>query len=179
MNYSNVVGKVVEEAHKSDKDASEEISGENVGGRGGYTRGLSTTNFGLGLEAVGSAVEGEASEGVERSIEEQNLPWWPKARRRLRRATATDALRRNVTTFVKQLSGTYSIFTSLPWIFDIKFPNLYERVLERLSIVNVDMSFSLECILERRVTYQDRLLAATIGPVAVILVVIVSVEIIL
>ena len=62
---------------------------------------------------------------------------------------------------------------------DIKFPNLYERVLERLSIVNVDMSFSLECILERRVTYQDRLLAATIGPVAVILVVIVSVEIIL
>ena len=49
MNYSNVVGKVVEEAHKSDKDASEEISGENVGGRGGYTRGLSTTNFGLGL----------------------------------------------------------------------------------------------------------------------------------
>ena len=94
-------------------------------------------------------------------------------------AWATDALRRNVTTFVKQLSGTYSIFTSLPWIFDIKFPNLYERVLERLSIVNVDMSFSLECILERRVTYQDRLLAATIGPVAVILVVIVSVEIIL
>ena len=55
----------------------------------------------------------------------------------MQKAAATDALRRNVTTFVKQLSGTYSILVSIPWIFDIKFPDLYERVLERLALVNV------------------------------------------
>ena len=58
-----------------------------------------------------------------------------------------------------------------PWIFDIKFPNLYEKVLERLALVNVDMSFSLECVISRKVTFQDRLLANTIGPIVAILVV--------
>ena len=61
---------------------------------------------------VGSAVEGEASAGVERTIDEQNLSWWPKARKRLQKAAAADSMRRNVTTFVKQLSGTYSILVS-------------------------------------------------------------------
>jgi len=173
MNYSNVVGKVVEEAHKSGKGEADESVGETFGRQGSvrYARGNSTSSFGLGLEAVGSAVEGEASEGVERTIDEQNLSWWPKARRRLQKAAATDALRRNVTTFFKQLSGTYSILVSIPWIFDIKFPNLYEKVLERLALVNVDMSFSLECVVSRKVTFQDRLLANTIGPIVAILVV--------
>ena len=142
-----------------------------------YARGNSTSSFGLGLEAVGSAVEGEASEGAERSIEEQNLSWWPRARRRLQKAAAADALRRNFTTFVKQLSGTYSILVNLPWVLDIKFPDLYERVLNQLALVNVDFSFSVECVMSRKVTFQDRLLAATIGPVAAVLFVIASVGI--
>ena len=142
-----------------------------------YARGNSTSSFGLGLEAVGSAVEGEASASAERSIEEQNLSWWPRARRRLQKAAAADALRRNFTTFVKQLSGTYSILVNLPWVLDIKFPDLYERVLNYLALVNVDFSFSVECVMSRKVTFQDRLLAATIGPVAAVLFVIASVGI--
>ena len=60
---------------------------------------------------------------IERTMN-KHVSWWAKAKQRLRKAAATDALRRNVTTFVKQVTGTYSIFTSLPWIFDIKFPAL-------------------------------------------------------
>ena len=101
----------------------------------------------------------------------------PRARRRLQKAAAADALRRNFTTFVKQLSGTYSILVNLPWVLDIKFPDLYERVLNYLALVNVDFSFSVECVMSRKVTFQDRLLAATIGPVAGILMVITSVRI--
>ena len=66
---------------------------------------------------------------------------------------------------------------NLPWVLDIKFPDLYERVLNYLALVNVDFSFSVECVMSRKVTFQDRLLAATIGPVAAMLFVIASVGI--
>ena len=75
---------------------------------------------------------GIASDGVETTSGAANYEEKYYAAAALGVVTS-NALRRNVTTFVKQFSGFLAIVVTIPWSFDIRFPGFYNDVVDARS----------------------------------------------